>query len=95
MSRIDFSKIKVYDLEGNEHVWDIHRDISNLLYMHGVNIEERELGRKIYNCRDTDGNPAEVELSPEEVLIVMRFIGNFSYAVQEQVVSILQPQAVK
>ncbi len=89
MAKIDFSRIIVKDLDGKDVRINIHRDFSNLLHMQGRGIEEDALAHKIYECRDEDGNPTEVDLTKDEVKIVIQYISNYSYIVAKAVMDIL------
>lgn len=71
----DFRKIQLKDIEGNAVELDLSRQLGNLLYMSGRNIDECELGKKIYY----DG---AVELSEENKASVLLFAKNFPYVTQ-------------
>lgn len=90
MAKINFSKITVKDLDGKDFSYDIHRDISNLLYMQGRTIEEHELGHKIYSCRDEKGTPTEVELDESEAKIIMQYISGYPYILAHKVGELLK-----
>jgi hypothetical protein len=89
MAKINFSKIIVKDLDGKDVRINIHRDLANLLHMQGRGIEEDALAHKIYECRDVDGNPTEVDLTKDEVKIVTQYISNYPYIVAKAVMDIL------
>ena len=90
MKKIDFSKITVKDLDGKDVNYNIHRDFSNLLYTQGRTIEQHELGHKIYTCKDEAGIPVAVELNDEEVKIVLEYIMNYPFIIQQAVKEILK-----
>ena len=46
--KINFKEIAVKDINGNEQKVDVSQLLGNQLYMEGQNIEECELGKKIY-----------------------------------------------
>lgn len=71
--KVNFANIKIKDIEGNEQIADFQKQIGNQLYMTGQNIEECELGKRIYFA---DG---EVELTPEECTMVRRVTAGYSY----------------
>ena len=48
MTKVNFKDIKIKDINGNEVVADFQKQIGNQLYMQGHDIEECELGKKIY-----------------------------------------------
>ena len=76
--KVDFRKIRVRNIEGEEEVADISKTIGNVLYMNGQDIEECELGKAIYH----DG---EVELNEKAVETVKRFSKNFSYLMRSSI----------
>lgn len=90
MAKINFSKITVKDLDGKDLNYDIHRDISNLLYLQGRSIEEHELGHKIYGCRDEKGAPTDVELNKEETKIILQCIKGYPYILAHKVEELLK-----
>ena len=65
--KVNFKKVILTDIEGKEMEADFKNQLGNQLYMQGRNIEECELGKKIYFADD------EVELSDKEADIVRRF----------------------
>ena len=71
--KVNFANIKIKDIEGNEQIADVQKQIGNQLYMTGQNIEECELGKRIYFA---DG---EVELTADECTIVRRVTEGYSY----------------
>lgn len=83
MTKVNFKKIIIRDIEGNEVVADIQQQLGNQLYMQGRDIEECELGKRIYFA---DG---EVELSDKECAMVRMAVQGYSYiarsAIEEQI----------
>ena len=75
--KVDFRKIKIEDIEGREVTADFQKQIGNQLYMQGHNIEECELGKKIYFA---DG---DVELTDKEVDMVRRITAGYSYVARQ------------
>lgn len=73
MVKVDFSKIIIKDIEGREVEADFKMQLSNLLYMQGRNIEECELGKRIYFAQ------GDVELSEKECAIVRNAVQGYSY----------------
>jgi hypothetical protein len=71
--KVKFANIKIKDIEGNEQIADFQKQIGNQLYMTGQNIEECELGKRIYFAE------GEVELTPEECTMVRRVTAGYSY----------------
>lgn len=75
MVKVDFSKIIIKDINGNDIVADFQKQLGNQLYMQGQNIEECELGKKIYFTPDGEAT----ELDDKEVAIVRKAIQGYSY----------------
>jgi hypothetical protein len=73
MKKVDFSKITIKDIEGNDVQADFQKQLGNQLYMQGRNIEECELGRRIYHAE------GEVELSDDECRMVANATQGYSY----------------
>lgn len=46
--KVNFSKIVIKDIEGRDVQADFQRQLGNQLYMQGRDIEECELGKRIY-----------------------------------------------
>ena len=79
MVKVDFSKVVLKDIEGREMTADFRQQLGNHLYMQGRNIEECELGKKIYFAED------EVELSEKECQMVSQAIQAYSYVAREAI----------
>ena len=77
--KVNFATIALKDIEGNVITADFQKQIGNLLYMQGGNIEECELGKRIYFA---DG---EVELSDKDVEAVRRIIMGYSYIAKQAI----------
>jgi hypothetical protein len=71
--KVNFSKIIIKDIEGRDVQADFQKQLGNQLYMQGRNIEECELGKRIYFA---DG---EVELTDKECAIVRNAVQGYSY----------------
>ena len=71
--KVNFSKIVIKDIEGRDVQADFQRQLGNQLYMQGRDIEECELGKRIYFA---DG---EVELNDKEAAIVTQAVQGYSY----------------
>lgn len=70
---VNFTKVPVKDIEGKEQMADFSAQLGNQLYMTGRNIEECELGKRIYFAK------GEVELNEKEAQIVTNAIQGWSY----------------
>lgn len=76
--KVDFRKIRVADIEGNPQEADVSKDLGNLLYMQGQNIEECELGRELWLKGD-------VELSGKQADSVCRFAQRYPYVLRSAI----------
>ena len=78
MKKIDFGKIMIKDIDGNEVAVDVRKGMNgnglgNVMYMNGQDIIECETGAKIYHSE------GEIELTDEEVKAVRKFISGYPY----------------
>ena len=80
MTKVDFRKLMLKDIEGHEVPTDISKPLGNMMYMQGLNIDECELGRDIYH-------QGEVELKEKDVEVVKRFANNFSFIMRQAVLT--------
>ena len=76
--KINFRQIPVKNIEGKEQKVSISDLLGNQLYMEGQNIEECELGKKIYFTPDDEAT----ELDDKEVAIVRKTVQGYSYVVR-------------
>lgn len=79
MTKINFKKIIIRDIEGREQEADFSKQLGNQLYMQGHDIAECELGRRIYFAE------APVELTDEECTIVRKAIEPYSYVARQAI----------
>lgn len=79
MKSVDFRKIQIMDIEGNAQEADFSKQLGNQLYMQGHDIEECELGKRIYFAC------GEVELTAEECAIVKKAIAPYSYVARDAI----------
>ena len=70
---MNFSKIVIKDIEGRDVQADFQKQLGNQLYMQGRNIEECELGKRIYFAQ------GDVELTDKECAIVKQAVQGYSY----------------
>ena len=75
MKKVNFKEIIIKDINGNDIVADFQKQLGNQLYMQGQNIEECELGKKIYFTPDGEAT----ELDDKEVAIVRKAVQGYSY----------------
>ena len=81
--KVNFKEIVIKDIEGNDVKADFSKQIGNQLYMQGINIEECELGKKIY----FDG---EVELTDNDAEVVKRITAGYSLVARTGIESALK-----
>ena len=74
--KIDFRKIQVKDIEGNNSTVDIAKMLGNAIYQKTADLGELELAQSIYKN-------GEVELSPEQAERIKEYVKtNFVAVVQ-------------
>ena len=83
--RVDFRKISVKNIEGVEEFVDFSKLIGNKLYMQGRNIEECELGSKLWH-------EGEVEIDEKKAQIISTFIQDFPYIAVKGIKDAMQPE---
>lgn len=76
--RVDFRTIGIKNIEGQIETADVSKQLGNLMYMQGQNIEECELGRDIYHN-------GVVELNSKQAEMVLRFIRPWSYVLRSAI----------
>ena len=76
--RVDFRSIGVKNIEGQIEAADVSKQLGNLMYMQGQNIEECELGRNIYHN-------GVVELNSKQAEMVLRFVKPWSYVMRSAI----------
>lgn len=84
--KINFRQIAINDVEGKEQKVDISQLLGNQLYMEGANIEECELGKRIYFAKE------EVELTDAEAEILRVFTQRYSYVIRTAIADMLKSQ---
>ena len=75
MTKIDFSRLKMKDIDGKEMEMDIRSLFGNMLYMQGQTISECELGTKVYHQKENE----PTELDNEQSEIVKRYADRLPY----------------
>jgi hypothetical protein len=86
MTKVNFKTITFKDIEDKEQLFDCQKELGNAIYMQAANIEERDLGRKIYYAN------GDVELTDQQVEVVKRFAARYSYVLREAVETALTPK---
>ena len=79
MTKVNFGKIIIKNIEGNDMPVDVRPVFGNLLYMQGENIEECELGSKIYH---SDG---DIEIDEKQVDIVKSYAKRLPYVTRQAI----------
>ena len=72
---VDFRTIGIKNIEGQIETADVSKQLGNVMYMQGQNIEECELGRDIYHN-------GQVGLNQKQEDMVRRFIQPWSYVLR-------------
>ena len=67
MTTIDFRKVSVLDIEGNETMVDISKELGNFMYLNATDIAEADLGHDIYH-------KGEVGLSGQQAGLVAGYV---------------------
>lgn len=84
--KVDFSQIKVKDIEGNETVLDISKDLGNMMYFNDKDIAVADLGYEIYHKK-------EIELTKEQAKTVAEYVDNgFKAFVKRELLPILRSE---
>ena len=65
--KVDFRKVAIENVIGKYEIVDQSKGLGNLIYMQALDIEERDLGRKIFY-------EGEVELDEKQESIIRRFL---------------------
>ena len=78
---VNFKQISFRDIEGKEVTVDLQKQLGNQLYMQGRNIEECELGKRIYF---SDG---DVNLSEKDCEAVKLAVAGYAYIVRQAVLN--------
>lgn len=79
--KIDFTKLKIKDLKGNEQVIDVKDELANQIYVSGRGVAQHDLALKIYNEEDLDDKAIETlkayvsNLSPMMIDAIGNVIG--------------------
>lgn len=86
MKKVNFKEIVIKDIEGREQKVDVSQLLGNQLYMEGANIEECELGKRIYFAKE------EVELTDAEAETLRVFTQRYSYVIRTAIADMLKSQ---
>ncbi len=76
---VNFTKIHLKDINGEVQEVNFAEQLGNQLYMTGHNIEECELGKRIYFAK------GEMELSEKEIQIVTMAVAGWSYIARSSI----------
>ena len=75
MARVNFGKVVIKTITGEDAEVDFRKDVRNQLYMQGKDIEECELGKRIYYAE------GRVELSDKECDVVRNAVQGYPYLI--------------
>ena len=70
---VNFKKIKIVDINGQQQEADFSQQLGNQLYMTGHDIEACELGKRIYFAK------GDMELNEKEIQTVKNTLAGWSY----------------
>ena len=70
---VNFKKIKIVDINGQQQEADFSQQLGNQLYMTGHDIEACELGKRIYFAK------GDMELNEKEIQTVKNILAGWSY----------------
>lgn len=73
--KVNFHRIVLKDIEGNEVNGDFAKDLGQQMYMQGNTMEEVELGAKIYHSPTDE----PIELTVEEAASVSTWVNRWPY----------------
>lgn len=85
MKKVDFRQIDVKNIDGGIEKADVSKQLGNVMYMQGQNIEECELGKAIYHN-------GEVELTQQQKDMVRRFIKPWAFIIRSAIEEILNKE---
>lgn len=68
--KIDFTKLTVKDIEGNEVVFDVSKDLGKIMYENSFLDEELQIGKEIYQN-------GEIELNKTRAEAIKKYLTNF------------------
>ena len=77
--KVDFTKIQLKNIEGGIDTADFSKQLGNQLYMAGKDIEECELGKRIYFSE------GEIDLNEKEAGIVKQAIAPWGYVARKAI----------
>ena len=81
MSKIDFSKIVIKDINDKDCVVDIQKKLGNEMYMMGQHIVECEVGRKIYHATE----PIELDKQEQQAVLGCLERSQYSFILRQEV----------
>lgn len=87
MKKVDFRKIEVPNIEGGFDVADVSKQLGNLLYMQGRNVEECELGWNIYHN-------GEVELTEKQAETIKKYVQPWAWIIKRAIENAVESPAV-
>ena len=76
--KVNFAEIVIRDIEGHEQKADVRQVLGNMLYMQGQDIEDCELGSRIYH-QDV-GEPTDID--DRQAAVISRFAERLPYVMR-------------
>jgi hypothetical protein len=81
---VNFKKIKIVDINGQQQEADFSQQLGNQLYMTGHDIEACELGKRIYFAK------GEMELSEKDIQTITQAVAGWSYVARTAIIETLK-----
>lgn len=81
---VNFKKIKIVDINGQQQEADFSQQLGNQLYMTGHDIEACELGRRIYFAK------GEMELTDKDIHIITQAVAGWSYVARTAIIEAMK-----
>ena len=81
---VNFKKIKIVDINGQQQEADFSQQLGNQLYMTGHDIEACELGKRIYFAK------GEMELSDKEIQTITQAVSGWGYVARTAIIETIK-----
>ena len=80
--KVDFSKVTVKDIDGNDNIFDLSKDLGKIMYENSFLEEELQLGKEIYQN-------GEVELNKVRAEAIKKYLSSFKAFVRIPLLELL------
>ena len=88
--KVNFSALEIEAVDGQKQTVDVQDELANLIYMHGQNIQECELGKRLWLAgKDENGQVVadrSVNLQPHDAGTIERMAGMFPFVIRHAIV---------